>query len=187
MSKSPDAMLQTMIANLKEKTGRTLEEWVEVARAHGASKHGEIVKFLKGEHGMGHGYANLVAQRTLEAAAGGPAAGENLVAAQYAGPRAALRPIHDAVVAAARRLGADVEIAPKKTGVSLRRSRQFALIQPATNSRVDLGLKLDGVPVAGRLEKWPDTMCSHRVRLQSAGQVDQEVRGWLSQAYDQAK
>ncbi|HUR28621.1 MAG TPA: DUF5655 domain-containing protein, partial [Planctomycetota bacterium] len=144
--------------------------------------HGEIVAFLKREHALGHGYANLVAQRALAA----PVGEGDLVDAQYAGTRAALRPIHDALIAAVAKLGADVEVAPKKTGVSLRRARQFVLIQPATSTRIDLGLKLDGVPLGGRLEKWPSTMCTHRVRLESLKDVDRELLAWIKLAYEQA-
>jgi hypothetical protein len=186
MAKSPDEMIESMIANLRKKTGRSLEEWIKVARGSGAAKHGEIVKFLKQKHELGHGYANFVALRTLAAATGAPASGEGLVAAQYAGAKAALKPIHDALVAAAKKFGADVEVSPKKTCVSLRRARQFALIQPSTNTRIDLGLKLKGVPVAGRLEPWPSPMCTHRVRLESSSQIDRQLLGWLKQSYDAA-
>ena len=187
MGKSPEEMVESMISNLEAKTGRKLSEWISIAGATGAKKHGEIVKFLKQQHALGHGYANLVAMRALEAESGGAASEEDLVAAQYAGPRAGLNPVHDAIVAAAQKLGSDVEVSPKKTCVSLRRARQFALVQPASNTRVDLGLKLDGVPFGGRLEKWPSTMCTHRLRLESAEQVDSEVRALLKKAYEQAK
>ena len=182
MAKSPQEMAEAMVASLREKTGRTLEQWAALVKKSGAAKHGEVVKFLKGEHGVGHGYANLIASRCLAS----PQGEGDLVAAQYAGARAHLKPIHDALVAAAKKFGSDVEVSPKKTSVSLRRARQFALILPATNSRVDLGLKLPGVPVAGRLEKWPDTMCTHRVRLESKADVDKEVLGWMRQSYDAA-
>lgn len=185
MASSPDDTLQTMIKNLEAKTGKSLDAWVALAQ-RGGQKHGEIVKFLKGEHGLTHGYANLVAQRALQQRDGGPVAADDLVAAQYAGARAALRPIHDALVAAAKELGGDVVVDAKKTGVSLRRGRQFALIQPASNTRVDLGLRLE-LPLGGRLEKWPNTMCSHRVKLAAAKEVDAEVRRWLAQAYAEAE
>jgi hypothetical protein len=172
-----------MIANLREKTGKSLEQWIALARKQKLAKHGQIVAFLKSEHALGHGYANLVAQRALT----GPADDVDLVDAQYAGARAALRTIHDALIAAARKFGSDVEVAPKKTGVSLRRARQFALIQPATNTRVDLGLKLDDVPLGGRLEKWPSTMCTHRVRLAAVKDVDRELLAWIKRAYEQAR
>jgi len=184
VTSATDKALESMIANLREKTGRSLEQWVAIAKKSGLQKHGEIVKHLKGDHALGHGYANLVAQRALASASGADEG--DLVAAQYAGPRAALRPIHDALIAAVKKLGADVEIAPKKTGVSLRRARQFALIQPATDTRIDFGLKLDGVPIAGRLEKWPNPMCSHRVRLESTKDVDRELLAWVKAAYESA-
>lgn len=186
MGKSPAALLASMVANLEAKTGRALPAWIAIARK-GGQKHGEIVRFLKQEHGLSHGYANLVALRTLAAGDGGEQGGGDVVAAQYAGQRAALRPIHDALVMAAKKLGGDLEVAAKKTCVSLRRARQFALIQPATNTRIDLGLRLDGVPVGGRLEKWPSTMCTHRVRLEEVAQVDRQLLGWIRQAYAQAE
>lgn len=63
---TPEQMVQSMIANLVEKTGKALPEWVKIARASGAAKHGEIVTFLKTKHEIGHGYANLVAQGALK-------------------------------------------------------------------------------------------------------------------------
>lgn len=183
---SPDQALQSMIANLAEKTGKALPEWVKLARAGGGAKHGEIVKFLKEKHALGHGYANLVAQEALKSNGAAEPTGDALIDAQYAGAKAALRPLCDALLAAAKKLGGDVEVAPKKASVSLRRKKQFALIEPATNTRVDLGLQLKGVPIAGRLEKYPSTMCTHRVKLEQPGQIDAELKGWLAQAYDAA-
>src|SRR5262245_37860524 len=124
---APGSALVSMIANLKEKTGRPLDEWIAIARKSGGAKHGEIVAFLKSKQGLTHGYANLVALRSLQEG-DAPPSGDSLVDAQYAGARAGLRPIHDALVAAAKKLGKDVAVAPKKTCVSLRRSKQFALI-----------------------------------------------------------
>ena len=99
-----------------------------------------------------------------------------------------LRPIYDALVAAASRLGEDVEIAPKKAYVSLRRSRQFAILQPSTATRFDLGLQLAGDPPKGRLEASGsfNAMVSHRVRLEGKKDVDAEVRAWLAEAYSRA-
>lgn len=101
--------LDSMIANLAEKTGRSLEEWVALVRAQSFQKHGEIISYLKSEHGMTHGYANLVATEARRR----PATDDDLVASQYVGPKAALRPLYDAVVAAAVALGPDVEVAPR--------------------------------------------------------------------------
>lgn len=187
MSPTPEEMAATMVANLKEKTGKTLAQWLKIVRASKLEKHGAIVKLLKTEHGMTHGFANLVAHEALRPA-GGAASGDDLVAAQYVGKKAGLRPIYDALVAAASKLGADVEVAPKKGYVSLRRSKQFALVQPSTATRVDLGLNLKGEPVTKRLEASGsfNAMVSHRVRLESKREVDAEVKRWLKQAYDRA-
>lgn len=185
---TPQDALNSMIANLKEKTGKTLDEWVKVANGAKLAKHGEIVKFLKTEHGLGHGYANLVAQTALQGATPEFSGGEDLVAAQYAGAKAGLRPIYDALIAATGKFGPDVEVSPKKTYVSLRRSKQFALIQPSTATRVDVGINLKGVEPAGRLEKSGsfNAMVSHRVRVESEKDVDKELIGWLKQAYESA-
>ena len=187
MAKSPEQMAATMIANLKEKTGKTLEQWLKITTAAKLSKHGEIVKLLKTEHGMTHGFANLVAHETLTA--GKPAAGEDdLVATQYGGDKAALKPIYDALIGGVQKFGKDVELAPKKAYVSLRRSKQFALIQPSTKTRVDIGINLKGVAPAGRLEKSGsfNAMVSHRVKVENKSQVDAELLGWLKAAYESA-
>ena len=152
-------------------------------------KHGEIVAFLKKDHRVTHGYANLVAHQTLGSDAVSVAGqGVDLVATQYAGAKAGLRPIYDAVANRAKSFGNDVELSPKKAYVSFRRSKQFALIQPSTASRVDLGLNLKGVAAKGRLEASGsfNAMCTHRVRLESPKDVDSELLAWLKQAYDRA-
>ena len=184
MPKSPEEMAAAMISNMKEKTGKTLEQWIGIAKKTKLAKHGEIVKHLKSEHGMTHGFANLAAIKTLES--GKPAQGsDDLVTAQYAGPKAELKPIYDALIAAAKKLGKDVEISPKKAYVSLRRNKQFALIQPSTKTRVDLGLNMKSVKPAGKLEASGsfNSMCSHRVKLASKKDVDAAVKGWLKDAY----
>ncbi len=185
MAKSPQEMETAMITNLPGKTGKPLTEWLEVVAASGLVKHGEILRHLKREHGMTHGFANLVAHLSRRGTE--PASDEDLVAAQYAGGKAALRPIYDAVLEVVGAFGDDVEVAPKKSYVSLRRSKQFALVQPSTKTRVDVGLCLKGVEAAGRLEaSRGNAMVSHRVRVTEPAEIDGEVAGWLRQAYERA-
>jgi len=182
-----DPTLAKMESNIAEKTGRPVPEWIGVVRNSGLKKHGEIVKLLKADHGFTHGYANLVAHQALRSSAAHQD-DTDLVAAQYAGPKAALKPIYDKLLEAARPFGPDLEVAPKKTYVSLRRKKQFALIQPSTKTRVDLGINLKGQDPAGRLEASGsfNAMVSHRVRLESPADVDAEVAGWLKEAFEQA-
>lgn len=185
MGKVEDATA-TMIANLQAKTGKTMEAWVKLVQAEKLAKHGEMVTFLKSKHGLGHGYANLVAHSV--AGGGTLSRGDDPMTEQYAGAKAALRPIHDAILAAVQKFGSDLEVSPKKANVSLRRNKQFALVQPSTATRLDVGLNLKGVAPAGRLEASGSfsPMVSHRVRLDSVRGVDKELIGWLKQAYDQA-
>jgi hypothetical protein len=185
MTPSPDDQLAGMIANLPEKTGRSLEAWISHLQKAGLDAHKEIMAHLKGEHGVTHGYANLVSQLARKAADGD--ADDDPVAAQYAGGKADLRAIHDRLVEAVQGFGSDVELAPKKAYVSLRRSKQFGLIQPSTKTRVDVGIKLRDREPAGRLESsgsW-NSMVTHRVRVTSQDEVDAELVGWLREAYDE--
>jgi hypothetical protein len=184
-----DKGLQAMIEGLHAKTGRTLDEWARIAAKSGFAKHGQVVAFLKEDHGLTHGYANLVAHSVLKSDAASVAEqGVDLVAAQYAGAKAALRPIYDALERKLRAFGSDVEMAPKKAYVSVRRSKQFAILQPSTATRLDVGLNLKGVPAKGRLEAAGsfNSMCTHRVRVEGLKEVDGELLAWLKEAYARA-
>ena len=181
MAKSPAELAQTMIDNMPEKTGRSLEAWQPIVAASGAVKHGEIVKFLKGEHGVTHGFANLIAQKCIGNL---DVSEDDLVANQYKG-KEALKPIHDAIVAFVEGFGGELEIAPKKTSVSLRRKKQFALIQPSTKTRIDLGINLKGVEPQGRLEAMSG-MCTHKIKMSSLDDFDAEAKAWLEQAFERA-
>jgi hypothetical protein len=185
MGKVEDATA-TMISNLETKTGKSMETWVKLVQAAKVGRHGEIVAFLKSKHQLGHGYANLVAHSV--AGGGAPSRGDDPVALQYSGAKAPLRPVYDAILEAVRKFGSDIEVSPKKAYVSLRRAKQFAIVQPSTATRLDLGLNLKGVPTGGRLEASGsfNSMVSHRVRLEAGQAADKELIGWLKQAYDQA-
>ncbi len=184
---SPEEMAQKMLDNIPEKTGKTLKQWFTLVKKSGAAKHGEIVKFLKGDHEVTHGYANLIARQFLDAGQPSASSGD-LVEAQYGGDKAALLPIYEALIKEAQKLGKDVEVSPKKAYVSLRRKKQFGLIQPSTKTRVDLGLNLKGVAAKGRLEKSGsfNSMVSHRVKLSKKSEVNAELKKWLKEAYEGA-
>ena len=185
MPYTDDPQVQTMIDNMPEKTGKSLEEWFGILKASGHEKHGQLMKVLKGEYGVSHGYANTIVLIYRQQAEGGVVEDEDLVAAQYSGAKAQLKPVYEAVIAATMEFGKDVDIAPKKTYVSLRRSKQFAIVQAATKTRVDLGLNLKGVEGTDRLEGGNPFggMCTHKVRLSEVGEVDDQVVTWLRDAY----
>lgn len=181
-----DAAGQKMLSNIEEKTGVTIAQWVKRIGGSGKAKHGEIVAWLKSEHGLTHGYANLLAHTAKGSAASTSGASDgDLVEAMFAGKKAALRPLYDAVMAKVRAFGGDVEVSPKKAYVSLRRNKQWALVQPSTATRLDVGLVLKGVAPTTRLEASGsfNSMVTHRVRLESVKDVDAELVKWLKAAY----
>lgn len=180
MGSSPEDQLATMLANIPEKTGKPLAEWITIVAASGHEKHGAILKFLKQEHGVSHGFANLIASKARET-------GEevDLVAAQYSGAKEGLRALYEEISAFAQSLGSDVEVAPKRASVSLRRKKQFALITPATKTRIDLGVALKGEEPTERLETY-NAMCSHRIRLEVVSDFDDEAKAWVREAYDRS-
>lgn len=186
MADKLEAAAQKMIENLEKNSGKSLDEWTAIARASGFEKHGQIVKYLKEEHGFTHGFANMVSIKARETAAS-PQTADDLVNSQYDG-KERLRPIYDALITAINQFGDDVVIAPKKAYVSLRRNKQFGLIQPSTKTRVDVGINLAGDVIGGRLEKSGsfNSMVSHRVRITSIDEVNDGLINWLRQAYDQA-
>lgn len=178
-----DKALQTMIDNMPEKTGKSLNEWKSLLKTMSFSKHSEAVNFLKKEHQVTHGFANTIVTLSKE---------ENiepsdLVNAQYTG-KEGLLPIYKSLLNLVKGFGTDVTISPKKTSVSIIRKKQFALIKPATKTRIDLGLKLKDKPNTERLgNSGPfGTMCTHRVQLSDMNQIDDELKEWLQEAYNGA-
>ncbi len=183
MAQSEADMLESMKKGLAAKTGKPLEHWVKLVKSSGLAKHGEQMSLLKDQHGLGHGHASFVCQAAKGRFEADP--GE-MLEAQYKG-KESLRPIYDALAEYAASLGGDVSIDPKKTSVAFRRSKNFAVVTPATKSRVDLGINLKGAPGTERLaEEKPGSMCTHKVRLETAGDVDSDVKAWLKRAYDAA-
>jgi hypothetical protein len=181
-------MKAAMIAGLPEKTGKSLAEWLRSLQASGLTKHKEIVSLLKSSHGLTHGFANMIALQFLQSDSQTASDTDALVAAQYAGAKAGLLPVYEAVIAAVRSFGKDVEVSPKKAYVSLRRTKQFGLVQPSTASRVDVGLVLKSTEPKDRLEAAGsfNAMVTHRVRLTKREEVDKELVGWLKKAYLEA-
>jgi hypothetical protein len=175
----------TMVKNIEAATGQKIGEWIRRARASGLRKHGEILKWLKDTHGIGHGYANYIAKAAL---APDDTDDESLVAVQFSGKKSALKPLYEALLKVLVSLGRDVEIAPKKNNVSIRRSKQFALLQASTADRIDVGLILKGVKPNGRLEASGsfNAMFTHRVRVTTKSDIDAELKAWLKQAYAEA-
>jgi len=149
------------------------------------------VAMLKSTLGMGHGDANTLVHTVRNSDGQSAASTQGLSAGEvldglYTGPRAALRPIHDKLMTAIRKFG-EFEEAPKKTYVSYRRKKQFAMIGPATNTRVEVGLNMKGVEPTDRLLQLPaGQMCQYKVKLTDPKEVNAELIAWIRTAYDSA-
>ncbi|KXK26040.1 MAG: hypothetical protein TR69_WS6001001333 [candidate division WS6 bacterium OLB20] len=178
-----DPQTQTMLASIEKITGKPASYWVQLVAAQKLEKHGQMVSFLKDEHGFSHGFANLIAHL---AKSGGTL--EKSTEADAFKGKEHFKPLYDEILSRVKQFGSDIEIAPKKSYVSLRRKKQFAILNPATKERFEIGLNLKDVKPAGKLEEKGKTgaMCSHRINLPDGDRVDQEVVDWLKKAYDQA-
>ncbi len=175
--------LQTMIDNMPEKTGKSLAEWKVILKEKAFAKHSEGVKFLKSEFQVTHGFANTIVKLSKEE----KDTAEDLIESQYKG-KEHLFPIYEALIDYLKTLGTDITITPKKSSVSIIRKRQFVLIKPATKTRIDLGFKLKDKPTTERLQDSGPfgTMCTHRVKISAASEVDDELKAWIREAYQQS-
>jgi hypothetical protein len=181
--------LETQVQNIQTKTGKSLAQLDAIRLKSGLTKHGELRDLFKRELGLGHGDANTLvhtllkpAGETTEAEGSSDEATDEI----YAGAKAALRPIHDKLMQAINSFG-EFEIAPKKGYLSLRRKKQFAMIGPATNTRVELGINLKELAADPRIIVMPPaSMCQFKVKLTDAAQVDADIIGWIKKAYDNA-
>ena len=178
--------IATQIRNIEARTGKSAAQLVARVRAKGLGKHSEIVSMLKGDFGLGHGDANTIAHLARQADKAPDSAAGDPLDSLYQGPKATLRPIHEVLLAQLGGFG-DFDTAPKQKYVSYRRNRQFAMVGPATNTRVELGLNIKELPDSPRLEKLPPgKMCNYQVKLTDPGQVDGELVAWVRAAYDAA-
>jgi Domain of unknown function (DUF5655)/Domain of unknown function (DUF4287) len=206
--------LATQIRNIEARYGKTMAQWSAIVTASGLTRHRDVVSLLKSDHGLPHGAAHRVsltvrqqpspgqpaqlavqpsqiAQPGQTAAQPGPATAADPVSALYAGRKAALRPLHEALMTAVRALGDEVDVAPKKGYLSLRRGRQFAMIQPSGAGRIDVGLILPATPETQpgpRLESAAgfNALFTHRVRVPAGADIDPELIAWLRLAYQHA-
>jgi len=184
-----DKAVETQLANIEKRTGKSIAELTQIVKKSALSKHGELVKMLKTVLGMGHGDANMVVHFARKSDGQSAAAGqtmEQVLDGLYTGPKEKLRPIHDKLLSALRKFG-EFEEAPKKTYVSYRRKKQFAMIGPATNTRVEVGLNVKDLAAAERLLEQPaGRMCNYIVKLTDAKEVNSELIAWIKSAYESA-
>jgi predicted transport protein len=181
-----DKTVQTMIANLKEKTGYALDEWKTIIAKAKLAKHGEIVKFLKETHQVTHGYASEIALKYLASDADSTDNTDDLIVIQYKG-KEHLKAYYDKLIAEIQKWDGQFMIDPKKTYVSLKRKKQFIILNPASKTRFEIGFNLKGVEPQGKLEaEKPNGICSHKINLSDISEIDNEVIEWIKMAFNNA-
>lgn len=178
---------QGYLDTIKEKTGKTPDDFKRMAKEKGLTEYAELIAWLKTDYGLGLGHARAIVEvirRAQEPRSSVDEAVENY----FSGSKAAWRTTFDDLLEQVRQFGPDVRIAPTKTYLSLvRKHKKFAIVQ-VNSKRFEVGIKLKGAPVQGRFEEsgtW-NIMVTHRVRIEKPDQVDAELLTWLRQAYDKA-
>ncbi len=186
-------MYQSSLTALKQRTNRTLEEWVKLVQKSGPATEKERRAWLKAEHGLGMNYASWIAENSVgKGDDGNPETylrqAEEFVENMYAGAKEPLRPICNELMALGRSMGTDVKVCPCQTMVPLYRKHVFAQIKPTNRTRIDLGLALKDTKVPKRLI---DTgglakkdRITHRIEITSMKDIDSEVKKWLTIAYE---
>lgn len=182
-----DKAVQTQMENIEKNSGKKIMDWIAIVNKSGFEKHGELVKFLKEKHGFTHGNANVVVHFAKQSYAGAAENKTDWIAEQYKG-KEDMKKWYDKLMEAIEKFGVDVEVAPKKAYVSLRRKKQFAIIQPSTKTRMDVGLNIKGVAPSGKVEaagSW-NAMCTHRIKVEDEKAINKDLVDWIKQSYDQA-
>jgi hypothetical protein len=188
VGKSPDDMMSAVTGSLAARTGRSLDEWLDVVQASGLDPldQNAVRRWLKAEHGVPQNSQWAIADAAARAAGWVRPTVEEYVDGQYRGAKAALRPIYDAIADAAVSLGDDVTIEGRGGYTPFVRGRQFAAVAAAAKDRVDLGLRFTGPPAAGRLQPASGPgQATHKIALHTVADVDAEVLHLLRVAYDQ--
>jgi hypothetical protein len=169
---------------LLRRTGADVEAWNARIAEQEFVDEASLRTWLGGQGVTGYPQMLLVMERF-----GYPdfllASADELIDGQYV-DRPHLRPILEAILTSVAASG-EFTVQARKNYVSLLTQRRtFAAVQPTTRSRVDLGLKLADPRRRGRLEQnssMGSSVVNARIALKSAEDVDEEVEGWLRQAY----
>jgi|SRR5689334_827623 len=187
------AMFQKTLAGLKQKTGRTLEEWIRFIEKEGPKTEKDRREWLKAKHGMGTNYAWWIAEQSVgKGDDGSPETylkqAAEYVEEMYAGAKESLRPLFEELLALGRSLGKDVKVCPCQTMVPFYRKHVFAQIKPTTRTRIDLGLALKDTKVPKRLIDTGGFVkkdrITRRIEITSTKDIDAEVKKWIKIAYE---
>jgi predicted transport protein len=189
MPKGPGDMRAAIIRNLPAKTGRTVRQWAQLVGSKApAGSRKERIAWLQREHALGHGQASVVVDWVDRPEVFEEADAATQVVEMLKG-KEPIHPILTRLTSVIEELGEDVKAEPRQTYIAFSRVRQFAVLQPATPTRLDVGLVLPDAEETHRLRpagSFGSGRISHRVSLAHEDEIDAELTGWLRDAYDVA-
>ena len=185
MALSPTGMRAAVVRNLQNRSGKTLDQWVRVAKKSRLTEPKALRKWLKAEYGLGATTCWIIADATLRKLGYVPPTESEMLDAQFKGDKSALRPVYDRLVREVKKLGSDVNVGVRNTQTTFSRKHTFAIAKAPTKTRIDLGLRLPGVKPTKRLRAtraFSDN-ATHCVALHAPGDVDVQLKKWLKAAY----
>jgi hypothetical protein len=176
---------QAYLDNIKAKTGKTAEDFMAMAEEKNLTKTADILAWLKTDFGLGHGHAMAIVHLIVHQEHQ-DATPDDRADKLFSGNKAKWRAPFDDLLAQIKSFGSDADISIGQTYINLLRGgKKFGIVQPSSSERLDIGIKLKGVDTGGRLEpagSW-NSMVTHRVHIGGAEQIDNELTGWLREAY----
>ncbi|MGH7482145.1 MAG: DUF5655 domain-containing protein [Longimicrobiales bacterium] len=173
---------------MRERTGRTLEEWVALVEASGidALDQRAVRRWLKIEHAVPQNSQWAIADAAARAAGWEPPSVEQYVDQQYSGAKAGLRPVFDGLREIVDAFGDDVRMEGRATYTPFVRRRQFAAVAAATRNRIDVGLRYTAAPTSKLLTTASAPgQATHKLSLTSVEEITNEIERLLRAAYDQ--
>jgi hypothetical protein len=187
-------MTQKWVSTLKERTGRSLDEWLALLKESGPKAEKEQRQWLRQKHQMGMNSAFWIAERAAGKTdeTGDPETylqtAEQYVEKMYSGKKVDLRPLYDKLLTLGLSMGKDVKACPCQTMVPLYRRHVFAQIKPTTQTRIDMGFALGALKGQGRLVETggyaKKDRITHRIPISTPADIDGEVKRWLRVAYE---
>ncbi|MBU1143352.1 MAG: DUF4287 domain-containing protein [Firmicutes bacterium] len=180
---------ELFLEKMKEMTGKSQDDIYKIYLESKMVKHSEIRALFINELGLTYGYANTLAHYITHTDGASLSEGKSInevLDEIYSGEKSKFRSIHETIMKRIEGFG-QFEVIPKKGYVSLKRKKQFAMIGPKTNSRMEIGINLKSSVEDQRLEEQPKgSMCQYIVKIKDMSEIDDQLFEWLFHAYQQS-
>jgi hypothetical protein len=185
MAKTPAELEKEFTENAKEKTGKTMDQWLAMVRAGGKSKQMEILNWLKKDHGLNHMQAGFVASIFLNDGKAVYQNEDNLLDMQFS-RAASMRPLYDKLSENILSAFPDTQVIAKKTYISFTAKREFAAVN-IRPGEIRLGFDLGDKPFTETLQKsklsGPMPRISHMLILKDTKDLGKEIAALLKESY----